>query len=543
MRKLMNIFAAALVMSAAVGCEKSGTLPDNSSKVVTLTATINNGETKTSLGTFEDDKGYPTLWSEGDAIAVINNGKRFKFEVDTEDAGTTQGTFTCTEGDGFDAAKPLQAFYPYDGVTYDAATGTISYTVPATQTYQVKSFAQGAMPMAGYAANASGTVSFENLFGVVKLQLKGVAEKKVKSIEITSGNCISGAAALTITESAKSIAISSEDAAAKKVVLDCGTDGVALNYEDSAPATEFLIALPAGATGLKILVNTTEESYYKEVPTENSYSEQINTVAAGKILKMPVLNTADMAPAYIENGVCYGGGIALPKSADGSEILIWAPVNCGYDENHKYGLLYQWGRKYGQGYDGEDPEPALANEQLSYAANGSSYAHKNTFYIGYFNWLKTKDDYLWYNNTSGATTTKTDYDPCPAGWRVPTNAELLSLVSGLTSGYVSAPGQWKGSSEDSNHSGLPGFWFYGQKESPSDTDAKVFFPAVGYRSYYDGSADDRGCCGYYWSSSVNDSNAWFLFFDNNGDVYSRSIYRAFGHSVRCVKDQQVHATE
>ena len=35
---------------------------------------------------------------------------------------------------------------------------------------------------------------------------------------------------------------------------------------------------------------------------------------------------------------------------------IWAPVNAGYSSIYKYGLLYQWHRKYGQTYD-ESPAP------------------------------------------------------------------------------------------------------------------------------------------------------------------------------------------
>lgn len=32
---------------------------------------------------------------------------------------------------------------------------------------------------------------------------------------------------------------------------------------------------------------------------------------------------------------------------------VWAPVNCGYHAtDFQWGKLYQWGRKYGQGYTG-----------------------------------------------------------------------------------------------------------------------------------------------------------------------------------------------
>ena len=29
----------------------------------------------------------------------------------------------------------------------------------------------------------------------------------------------------------------------------------------------------------------------------------------------------------------------FPNTADGLKTIIWAPVNCGYDENHKYGAI------------------------------------------------------------------------------------------------------------------------------------------------------------------------------------------------------------
>jgi hypothetical protein len=97
MRKFMNIFAAALIMLAAVSCEKNEVLPDNNSegKIVTLKASINNGGTKTSLGqgVWEegDPKVYPVLWSEGDAIALINNDKLFKFVLDDESKASFKG--------------------------------------------------------------------------------------------------------------------------------------------------------------------------------------------------------------------------------------------------------------------------------------------------------------------------------------------------------------------------------------------------------------------------------------------------------------------
>ena len=524
MRKFMNIFAAALVMLAAASCEKNETLPDNNSegKVVTLKASINNGETRTSLGAKVDDI-YPVLWSAWDAISVIQGSSSYTFVLSEEGAGKTSGTFMypSEQAPNFNPEENYTAFYPASSVTVD--NGTVKYNIPGTQMYAKNSFSSGAMPMAASSTGGT-TFIFNNLFGVLKLQLKGATAEKVTSIVITSSNALNGEAQLV----SGAIKLLVETAEYKKVTLDCSADGgVALNQ---GTATDFHIALPAGAeSGLSLMIHTDKASYYKQMPVDDK-----NKVVAGSILKMPVLNTADMAPAYIENGICYGGGIALPKSADGTETIIWAPVNCGYDANHKYGLLYQWGRKYGQGFnttetpnltisDGDGPVTLVVGQNPEKAH--IFYKIENSPY----DWCSEFNDILWNSNTEVAPT-KTDYDPCPEGWRVPTNTELLSLVNGKR--------QWKTGSDDSNHSGMNGYWFYGN--TTKATGNKVFFPAAGYRGS-NGGVGTRGQ-GYhnYWSSSsyVKEDGAHYsmmLQFSN----YSVSSYdnsRAYGQSVRCVKD-------
>ena len=132
MKKLSTLFAAALVMLAAVSCEKNEVLHNSNTecKVITLSASINNGVTKTSLGDKIGDT-YPVLWSEGDAIAVIQtNGvgenqpaKIFKFVLKEGDGGKTKGEFELktyedcgyTEED-FEASEEIVAFYPFKDV-------------------------------------------------------------------------------------------------------------------------------------------------------------------------------------------------------------------------------------------------------------------------------------------------------------------------------------------------------------------------------------------------------------------------------------------
>jgi uncharacterized protein (TIGR02145 family) len=106
---------------------------------------------------------------------------------------------------------------------------------------------------------------------------------------------------------------------------------------------------------------------------------------------------------------------------------------------------------------------------------------------------------------------------CPTGWHVPTNAELLTLkiYLGTDPGpkmKSSAP-DWDGSNS-SGFSGLPG----GERR-------------------VDGNFGNAGEYGYWWSSSLNSSDAEAVL------LYSSSPYltwfiddQRFGFSVRCVRD-------
>jgi len=122
----------------------------------------------------------------------------------------------------------------------------------------------------------------------------------------------------------------------------------------------------------------------------------------------------------------------------------------------------------------------------------------------------------WNEYFSVADTWESVNDPCPDGWRVPTQSEFESL---LYSRYV-----WK------NYCGINGCYF--GKDS-----ASLFFPAAGSRGYGDGFLHWVNSNGFYWSSS-----SW----ENSPDAYSVILYehtigeinygKALGFSVRCVAE-------
>ncbi len=547
MKKLFTLFAAALVMLAAASCEKNEVLPGNNSegKVVTLKATINNGETKTSLGGLENGE-YPVLWSAGDAIAVIQTKnveiegeentitKIFKFVLQGE-GGTTNGVFNLVEYDEcgytveeFDASAEVKAFYPFEWVVSGAKCN-----IPTTQTYAENSFGNGASPMAAYrAADNNGALDFQNLFGALKLQIKGMEGEKVQSIEIRSSFNIAGEASFDLEETEGGVQefvlrVASLDGTSC-VTLDCENDNGGVLIQE---LTNFLIALHPDANWLRIRIKTNEAVYYRTIDRET-------IITAGTILKMAELE--NMAPAYIdENDNYLGDGIALP--AGEGKTIIWAPVNCGYEpangsyKGYPYGKMYQWGRKDGQGYSDEYDAsvPVISNEEVPATLD------PNTFYT---NWYPTYTEWPAVNN------------PCPAGWRVPTLTEMQSLSSGFTSeNYYPEPSDQNKESFEQEK----GYYFYGVTDSESG-DNKVFFPAAGSLNvngscgiiyelndydYTYNEHKDRKLAGHYWTTTTDDDNSWYFRLGKDCDegiwgdrLFMATHSRVIGRSVRCVKE-------
>lgn len=551
MVRYIHFIIAACLMLVAVSCEKSDPEPEIPMvEDVELYAIIDKLATKTSVGFEEEADGnavFPVLWEKGDAIAVINSGKLYRFVIEQESENTSKGKFKIDKSvlppfykDGdFNPDGPLQVFYPYEGLKYDTVSHAISYYVPSEQKYRTitgesGNIDRGIFPMAAYCISAQDTICFRNLFGVLKLCLTGGKEEKLKSIEVISDNVINGEASISIGEGLGgvpdiSIYISADktDNNSKKdnkrIVLTCGEG------EYLSAAKDYLIALPERTYDYGILITTTEGIYYKSISIPHV---SVNPIVAGEVLQVPQLNTSEMFPAYMENGIYLGDGVVLPKSSDGAEKIVWAPVNCGYQApvknggqtvhmGYPYGKLYQWGRKDGQGYKDNSYEDASYPTDAHTLGSGTPEPEKF-----YYDW-----------SAGGAMEWSSDADPCPEGWRVPTNEELLSLLEGLEpNDYVTGlSAQWTISNPDtySRHFGQPGFIFYG---NTGETGGKaLFLPAAGFYDYDFFGAHVRGLSGCYWSASSNGAeNAWYMDFNRNGYVDSYYARRAYGRSVRCV---------
>ena len=165
-----------------------------------------------------------------------------------------------------------------------------------------------------------------------------------------------------------------------------------------------------------------------------------------------------------------------------------------------YGMYYQWGRKVGWFYN-----PTLTN------SNGGT----------------TYDMVGWNTNTPTASGMAwlPENDPCPNGWRVPTEVELQCLRD---AGF-----EWK---YDYKGSGINGTLF---GTAPN----QIFLPAAGWIEAPFGSGILRyiNTTNCYWSnkkftsSHGDETTAYGLDLTNNNFWFGQtSMY--YGYSVRCVKE-------
>lgn len=543
MRKLYYYMTVALLLFAA-GCQHeeitSFEQEDDVLEVYASIEDIEDAQTRTYLSSSE------VYWSSCDQIAVFyKNTLRKRFDVTPESIDSKNATFLLDEGyvqmGSNVKVSHNVAYYPFCDVTCapDGSSYTLSnLTLPSTQSYVEESVGLGAFPMVAVTENTDDVnFCFKNICGVMQFQLKGGGFVRSVSVKGNRGEILAGPAAVTAGYGKEpSISMSAEGV--KEVTLDCGESGVELN--ETTPVSFFIALPPVQFEGGFTITVTDTWGGSKEYSTSKK-----NPVGRSKGLRMPAKEYIGVRPPqegdYIdEYGVNHGQGIEI----DG---VVWAPVNCGYkaptadSKGFPYGKLYQWGRKYGQGYDDNDESypsgddfvkgPISPNAQSERSAYKFIYFLNNGQYNYPYDWANPHNDKLWNSGTE-SNPVKTEYDPCPTGWRVPLRSEL----EGLCTNY---------SCWTSNESGMMGYWFSGSNPYGSDI-LQLFLPAAGARSGIVKNAEgkNRDVEGHYYSSryyrnssdGVGFLGAYYLDFDSATVSVHENRARSSAFSVRCVQE-------
>ena len=338
----------------------------------------------------------------------------------------------------------------------------------------------------------------------------------------------------------------------KKLGTINATDLKDVNYEDistSGTANCYLI---------------TEEGDYKFKAVQGNSETSVGTVASVSVLwesfgtdEKPsvgdLIDSASYSDGYIRfsTPATFRNGNALiaAKDADGTILWSWhiwcsaegwkeqtyynnavmmdrnlgaasASIPASADDAGSAGLLYQWGRK--DPFIGVSSFTASSG-YLTRAASTGTLSNSSTTITAALAIQNPTTLYSGALPDDSWGSTKTIYDPCPAGWRVPDGGN-----AGIWYKAIGSTNTTTGGTYGLNFSNVFG------------TDATIWYPASGYLTEDGGKLDDVGNYGSYWSVTPNPSDndyAYCLDFYKSGYVTpSNSYYRSSGGAVRCQKE-------
>lgn len=214
--------------------------------------------------------------------------------------------------------------------------------------------------------------------------------------------------------------------------------------------------------------------------------------------------------AFGNNGPCGGVNNIKGSGSDtntygtvvGKDGRCWLDRNLGatqvataFNDSAAYGWYYQWGR----GTDGHQITTSGTTSTLS-SSDTPGHASFILAPSAPYDWRNPQSNNLW-QGVSGIN------NPCPTGFRLPTQPEWATLA-----GYFSP------------------------QTSVGAYSSTLKLPLAGFRHRSSGVLGSQGSYGYYWSSSVTGANAFDLYFNSGGVGPADDSSRAYGFSVRCVKD-------
>lgn len=232
------------------------------------------------------------------------------------------------------------------------------------------------------------------------------------------------------------------------------------------------------------------------------FSSMISGLSAGTKYYVRAYATNGAGTAYGEEISFTSFTFSTVVSANGR---IWMDRNLGASrvatsssDSLAYGDLYQWGRIS----DGHQSRTSGTTNTKSV----TDIPGNSLFVLAFPDWRSPKNDILW-QGVNGLN------NACPIGFRLPTLAEWNSEIA-----------TWSSKTPE------------GAFASP------LKLSLAGNRNAISGSMVDVGIVGNYWSSTVNDINAHFLYFNLAANGASAPVAgtnattRTFGLSVRCIKD-------
>ena len=366
-----------------------------------------------------------------------------------------------------------------DGVGIGIFTSNITSLTPNT-TYYVRA----------YATNSAGTAYGNEIsFITTSIQLPVLTTTAISNITLSTassgGNITSdGGGAITARGVVWSTALNPTVALSTKTTDGSGTVAFTSNITGLTANTQYYVRAYATnsagtAYGNEVSFTTLTPNYAAMYPTGTVYCNNIVT-----------------AVVDVTNPIT--GKTWMDRNLGSRpETYSYASTVVDY-----YGHLYQWGRRA----DGHQCRNSITTPTLS-TTNQPAHAsfiitnpYSQSGYNGNGDWLSTQNSNLW-QGVNGVN------NPCPVGYRLPTETELNNERLSWGSQYQNATGAMG--------------W--------------IDLPVGGVRSGETGSLSAATVMAYYWTSTVSGTYSRALGFTSQYAVMFDGS-RADGSCVRCIKN-------
>ena len=328
-----RIFSMMAGMLVIAGCAKE-TAPEVSSEFLVIKADC-AAMTKTEISQGN------SAWEAGDKITVVYEGAAYEYVAAS--AGETT-TFTSTAGiTGYDASKPIVAYYPATD-----ASGTVKIDAEKTVEFSgngqnVKAYAPlVGVPQEGNLQDGSLNMAFDNIFSVIELRIDGGnLTGTAKSLTIEPADAADFTGYLTVTGTV------APDTRA--VTATASSNTMKINLPASAdPKQAMTVQVPVGrfstSSGLKVTLETSDDTYSKVIyKTGVTTFEEKGGVFFAKHLAKPmyafakaggIATAADLAAfaAAVNAGESIAqwmnaeGKVVLLGDIDMSSVTSWTPI-------------------------------------------------------------------------------------------------------------------------------------------------------------------------------------------------------------------------
>lgn len=252
MKKIYSFVFAAVALFSAASCQDelvNNETPTVQGEKFTITA-IADAQTKTAL----TDEGFNSVWTPGDAIAVIDattNGVKFTTDIQANSAEATFTSVTEFQTGGAPISMlPLVALYPYqEGLTCSFNIPAMGLngddiikgiTFPSAQQALKNGFDKtAAFTFANSTGAEKDALEFNNLYSLLKVTIaeEGITEVKVSA---TSGS-LAGTVSL--------------DRNTSKFAVVEGSSSVTLTGEFEKDGVYYICVLPGEYDGFSIALN------------------------------------------------------------------------------------------------------------------------------------------------------------------------------------------------------------------------------------------------------------------------------------------------